>query len=423
MTPEKMETQASGTRYSPELRVRNVMHLVNEESLMSEHRRQPSRKAAGIDGIGKAEYDLNAEENIAELVRKMRTFRYKPLPVRRTYIPKANGKMRPLGIPSYEDKLVQGVMADILNDIYEPRFLNCSHGFRPGRGAHDAVRVINHTVMSRPINYVLEADIRGFFDNLDHEWLMKFVEHDIDDRRFLRYIKRFLIGGVMEDGKRMESDKGSPQGGLISPILANVYLHYVLDLWFEKVVKPTLIGDAEYVRYADDFVILFQALPEAKRVMEALQTRLSKFSLELADEKTRIIPIGRHQGTKETFDFLGFTFGNGRTRKGKYCLRVTTSKTKLRAKCQIAKKWLIKRMHAPLDETLKLLNLKFIGHCNYYGVNGNSRMLIKFRHYLAITTHWVIGRRSQKSRIQWEKFLPIWRSYISNPRIKVVLWQ
>ena len=212
----------------------NVMRFVNAEMLLEEHRKQSRRKAMGIDNVTKDEYDANVSQNIAGLLQRMRLFQYKPQPVRRTYIPKANGKLRPLGIPAYEDKLVQGAMANVLNDIYEGIFLENSYGFRPGRNCHDVVREINCTVMTKKVNYILEADIKGFFDNVSHDWLMTFLGHDIADRPFLRYINRFLKAGIMEDGKYMESDRGTPQGGLLSPTLANVYLHYVLDLSVDK---------------------------------------------------------------------------------------------------------------------------------------------------------------------------------------------
>jgi len=268
-----MERELRDLRYLSRTyaRVQTLMPRINEETLKEEHRKQEQKKASGVDGVKKDEYGEKLEANIADLLKRMKAFQYKPLPVRRTYIPKANGKMRPLGIPSYEDKLVQGVMAGILTEIYEERFCDSSYGYRPNRSAHDVVRYINETIMTKKVGYVLEADIKGFFDNVNHENLMMFLEHDIADKNFLRYIKRFLIGGVMEGTVRQESDKGTPQGGLISPILANVYLHYVLDLWVEKVLKKRSQGEVYYVRYADDFVLMFQYGEEAKAALGKLK--------------------------------------------------------------------------------------------------------------------------------------------------------
>ena len=419
-----MGTGAEGIRsqsakYS---RVQNLMHNINEETLMSEHRKQNRRKAAGVDGVGKDQYDENAEAKIGELVRKMRKFEYRPKPVKRVYIPKANGKLRPLGLPSYEDKLVQGVMAGVLNEVYEVRFLDCSYGFRENRSAHDVVRYINQTVMRKKVNYVLEADIKGFFDNVDHDWLMRFLEHDIDDKNFLRYIKRFLKSGVMEGTELKESDMGTPQGGLISPVLANVYLHYVLDLWFEKAVRPVLKGEAYYVRYADDFLILFQYENEAEQVMQALKPRLGKFSLEVAEEKTRILPIGRFKGTKEDFDFLGFTFYNTRTRAGKYRLGVRTSSKKLKAKKQAAKEWLQTRLTKPLSETMKIIAAVVRGHCSYYGVNGNFHAIQKFWKYLKYSAYQMLNRRDQKGKFKYDKYLRVWDYYVAKPHLTTNIW-
>ena len=398
------------------------MHNVNEETLMSEHRKQNRKKAVGVDGVSKDRYDENAEENIRELVKRMKKFQYKPLPVKRVYIPKANGKKRPLGLPSYEDKLVQGVMADILNDVYEPRFLDCSYGFRENRNAHQVVRYINQTIMCRKVNYVLEADIKGFFDNVDHDWLMKFLEHDIADKNFLRYIKRFLIGGIMEGTELKESDRGTPQGGLISPVLANVYLHYVLDLWFEKGIKPRLKGEGYYVRYADDFLIMFQYENEAGKVMQALIPRLGKFGLEVAEDKTRILPIGRFKGTKEDFDFLGFTFYNTKTRTGKYRVGVRTSKKKLKAKKQAVKAWLKTRLTKPVADTMKTLAAVIRGHCNYYGVNGNFHAIQNFWKYLKYATYRMLNRRDQKGKFRYKKYLRVWNYYISEPHLTKDIW-
>ena len=419
-----MEPETKGIRYQSATypAVQNLMHNVSEQTLMAEHRKQARKKATGIDGVDKTAYDENAEENIRELVIKMKKFQYRPQAVRRTYIPKANGKMRPPGIPAYEDRLVQGVMAGLLNEVYEVRFLDCSYGFRPKRSGHDVVRYINQTIMTKKVNYALEADIKGFFDNVDHDWLMKFLEHDIQDKNFLRYIKRFLIAGIMEGTERTDSDRGTPQGGLISPVLANVYLHYVLDLWFEKAVKPKLRGEAYYVRYADDFLILFQYENEARAVMEALKSRLSIFSLEVAEDKTRILPMGRFKGTKEDFDFLGFTFYNTKTRGGKYRLGVRTSKKKLKAKRQAAKAWLHTRLTKPVAETMKLLAAVIRGHCSYYGINGNFHAIQSFWKYLKYSTYRMLNRRDQKGKLRYPKFLRIWNYYIAEPHLTTDIW-
>lgn len=419
-----MESEAKGIRYQSEhyAKVQGIMHSVNAESLMAEHRRQARRKAVGIDGVSKEEYDLNAEENIAGLVERMKKFQYRPQSVRRVYIPKANGKLRPLGIPAYEDKLVQGVMAGALNEVYEPRFLDCSYGFRPGRSAHDAVKYIHGTVMSKKVNYVLEADIKGFFDNVDHEWMMRFLEHDIQDPNFLRYVKRFLKAGVMEGTELKESDRGTPQGGLISPVLANVYLHYVLDLWFEKGIKKKLRGEAYYVRYADDFVILFQDEDEARMLMEMLKARLAKFGLEVAEDKTRILPIGRYKGTKEEFDFLGFTFFNAKARSGRYRLGIRTSKKKLKAKRQAARQWMRGRLTLPVIDTMKLVAAIVRGHCNYYGISGNYDAVKKFSDYMEYITYKMLNRRSQRKSVTRVKFRRIWAYFVKPVRIMHNIW-
>ena len=401
----------------------NVMRFVNAEMLLAEHRKQSRRKAMGIDNVTKDEYDANVSQNIAGLLQRMRLFQYRPQPVRRTYIPKANGKLRPLGIPAYEDKLVQGAMANVLNDIYEGIFLKNSYGFRPGRNCHDVVREINCTVMTKKVNYILEADIKGFFDNVSHDWLMTFLEHDIADRPFLHYINRFLKAGIMEDGKYMESDRGTPQGGLISPTLANVYLHYVLDLWFEKAIKPKLRGEAYYVRYADDFLVMFQYEDDAEAVMKVLPKRLGKFSLEIAPEKTRILPFGRFRGTKDNFDFLGFTFFNTKTRTGKYRLGIRTSKKKLKIKRQAAKKWLYSEVRQmPVPIILERIASIIRGHSNYYGVNGNLHAITSFWTYMKSATYKMLIRRSQRHKWNWHKFNCLWNKAVPFPHICVDIW-
>ncbi len=314
-------------------------------------------------------------------------------------------------------------MARVLNDVYESRFLDCSYGFRPGKSCHEVIHDINQTIMSQPIGWVVEADIEGYFDHIDHEWLMKFLQVDIADKNFLRYIVRFLKAGIFEDGQLMNSEEGSPQGGLISPILANVYLHYVLDLWFAKKVHPLMRGQAFLYRYADDFLVLFQYEEDAKRFYKVLPKRLEKFNLKVAEEKTRIIPFGRKSGSKETFDFLGFTHINGKTRKGYYRVVHRTSQKKLKAKRQEIKLWMMTNMHRPVRELIIGLNRRLIGHFRYYGISGNSKSLAGFYYYCRRRLFRVLRRRSQKKPMTWERFKRLLSVYpMATPRIYVNIW-
>lgn len=403
--------------------LQTLIHYVNKVNLEKEHQKQLKNKAAGIDGMTKDEYGKNLDGNLENLLKKMKTFSYRPQSVKRVYIPKANGKLRPLGIPAYEDKLVQGVMANILNAVYEPRFLDCSYGYRPKRSAHDAIKAINDVIYRRPIGWVVEADIKGFFDHMNHEWLVKFLRHDIRDNNFIRYIIRFLKAGIMEKGVKHESEEGSAQGGLISPCLANVYLHYVLDLWFEKAVRKALRGKAYMFRFADDFLVCFQYEEDATAFYRALPGRLAKFNLEVAVEKTRILPFGKNSGSKESFDFLGFTFYNGISRKGNYRVIIHTSEKKLKTKRQEMKAWLKSVMHIPIPDIIAKLNVKLWGHYRYYGVSGNSKCLSKFFDYCVRTLYSVLRRRGQKKRITWDKLKVFMKqSRIATPRICVNIW-
>jgi group II intron reverse transcriptase/maturase len=405
-------------------RIQNLMSLVNTESLIRKHKKQIAKKASGVDGVTKSTYNAGLNENIESLVTRMKSFSYKPLPVRRTHIPKiGSDQLRPLGIPAYEDKLVQGVMADILTAVYEPKFKEFSYGFRPNRDCHKAIFALDSIIMRDSVNYVVDVDIKGFFDNVNHEWLIKFLEHDIDDKRFIRYIKRFLKSGIMEDGKFIESDRGTPQGGLISPILANVYLHYVLDLWFDKVIKPQS-HHATIIRYADDFVCCFQLEHEARKFLLMLKERLAKFGLEVSEDKTKIIPFGRFQRqSNETFDFLGFTHLNGVTRNGRYKLVHITSSKKLKAKMQTAKQWLRENMHKRPKDIIKQLNVKLKGHYRYYGISDNSQRMDKFRLYCRRRLYRVLSRRSQ-GQLTWEKFDKILQyNPIVRPKIYHSTWK
>jgi RNA-directed DNA polymerase len=403
-------------------RLQTLMHHVNRDNLIAEHRAQVTGKAVGTDGVTKESYDVNLEENIDTLLRRMKSFSYRPQAVRRTYIPKANGGVRPLGIPAYEDKLVQGVMAKVLTEVYETRFLDLSYGFRPNRSCHDVIREINQTIMTKKVNYILDADIKGFFDNVDHRWLVKFLEHDIQDKSFIRYVVRFLKAGIIEDDRFSKSEKGTPQGGLISPVLANVYLHYVLDLWFAKVMRKRMKGEAYMYRYADDFIVMFQYENDARMFFEALVERLAKFSLSVAEDKTRIIPFGRFKGTKETFDFLGFTHINAVTRTGKYTVLHRTSKKKLKDKRASVKQWIRWNMHRPIQQIISTLSRTLIGHYNYYGVNGNLKGLYQYYKYIRDILFKTLRRRSQKRKMNWEIFGKIWEA-IPRPRICKDIWQ
>ena len=282
--------------------VQGLMSYINQESLKEQHRKQERRKAVGIDGVTKEEYGKNLEENTKELIERMKKFSYRPQSVRRVYIPKpGSDKRRPLGIPAYEDKLVQGVMAEILNQIYERIFLDMSFGFRPNRSCHGAIEKLDKIIMNGKIEWIVDADIRGCFENIDHKWLVKFLEEIIEDKVFIRYIVRFLKSGIMEDMKRYETDRGTPQGGLISPILANVYLHYVLDLWFKNVIQKNCKGKAYMVRYADDFVSCFEKEEEAREYYEALKKRLAKFRIRTSRRKeqdNKIWKEGKRQQRK-----------------------------------------------------------------------------------------------------------------------------
>lgn len=420
-----MENERKDIKYYAQrnIKVENLIHFVNKETLKEQHRKQQRNKASGIDKITKEEYDKNLESNIENLINRMKKFSYKPLPVRRTYIEKTNGKLRPLGIPAYEDKLVQGAMANILNEIYECKFLDCSYGFRPNRSCHQAIREINQRIMINRVNYILDCDIKGFFDNVDHKWLMKFLEHDIKDKDFLRYVNRFLISGYMEEMKYYETEKGVPQGGLISPVLANVYLHYVLDLYFEKYIRPNLKGEAYLVRYADDFLIMFQYENEAKRVYELLIERLAKFGLEMEQDKTRILPFGRYKGTKETFDFLGFMHYNGTTRTGKYTVGHKMSKKKRKSKHQAITKWIKdnRNIHK-FKEIIIMLNKKLTGLYVYYGINGMLSELYKIYYHTMYALRSSMFRSSQR-KLSIEVFNKIFeRVPIAKPKIYKDIW-
>ncbi|MFB6367913.1 group II intron reverse transcriptase/maturase, partial [Paenibacillus elgii] len=337
----KLARIAEGAKARPKESFTSLYHLLNKELLMQCHRELDGAKATGVDEVTQAAYEQNVEENIRYLVERLKKKQYHPQPVRRVYIPKDANSKRPLGIPSYEDKIVQLGLNKILQAIYEQDFLNMSYGFRPGRSCHDALRALNRALEFGKTNYVVDADIRSFFTNVDHEWLMKFLKLRVSDPNIHRLIRRFLKAGVMENGVWEAAESGTPQGSILSPLLSNVYLHYALDMWFEVAVKRACHGEAHIVRYADDYVCCFQYKNDAERFYQALLPRLAKFQLSIAEEKTKILEFGRFavencrrkgQRKPETFDFLGFTHYCSKSLKGTFRVKRKTSRKKFNAK-------------------------------------------------------------------------------------------
>jgi group II intron reverse transcriptase/maturase len=370
-------------------------------------------KAPGVDGVTVREYEVNLEKHLFDLVARLRSWRYRPQPVRRVYIPKSGGGKRPLGIPAVEDKIVQMALKRILAAIFEVDFLDISFGFRPNRGCHQALKVLNEVMMARPVSYTVDMDIEKFFDTVDHRWLMRCLHERVSDPNLLRLVGRFLRAGVLEEGRYYQVDRGTPQGGVLSPLLANIYLHYVLDLWFERREKKRLAGFSQLIRYADDFLVCFQKEVDARAFAERLNERLDKFGLCISDEKSRVIEFGRYpwyRAQKEhrklaTFDFLGFTHYCGRSRKGNFKLGRRTSGVRYRHKVKELNQWLRSvRSAVELNEWWEGLRLRLWGHYRYYGVSGNSRKLNAFYdRTLKLAYKW-INKRSQKRSYSWKQF-------------------
>ena len=406
----KLARIAEVARARPKETFTSLAHLINAEMIKACHKQMDKKKAVGVDKITKEEYENNLEENIKDLIARMKRQAYKPQSVKRVYIPKpGTEKKRPLGIPAYEDKLVQLALAKILNAIYEQEFLECSFGFRPQRSCHDALKVLNAVVNKPEINYVVDADIRGFFDHVDHEWMMKFIKHRIADPNIQRLISRFMKAGVMEAGIRYETPSGVPQGGPISPILANIYLHYVMDLWFEKRIRRHCSGSSYMVRYADDAVFCFQYENEAKEFYQQLIVRLKEFNLEIADEKTKIINLGKNKDDDKesdtgSFDFLGFTHYSDKSNKGQAVIKRKTSKKKYKASLLKVKEWLKKNRHSPTKELMKALKIKLQGYGRYYGVTNNRKSVSNFIDETKRLLFKWLNRRSQRKSFDWSRF-------------------
>jgi len=389
----------------PKYRYTRLMHLLNEEHLEQCYWMLKKDKASGIDGVTVEEYGVNLKENLKDLIGRMKALHYYPQAVRRVYIPKGEGKVRRLGIPSVEDKIVQMGIKRILEAIYEADFSDSSYGFRPKRSCHIALDELDKTIMTRPINAVAEIDIEKFFDTVDHKWLMECLKQRISDTSFLRLIVRFLKAGVIEEGKYEATNKGTPQGGVLSPMLANIYLHYILDLWFEKVAKKELAGYSKLIRYADDFVVCFEERESAIKFIEMLKIRFAKFGLRMSEGKSRVVDFGRkvwednnQRGRKgTTFDFLGFTHFGEETRRGKYKVGRKTSRKKFIQKMQEMSEWMKSiRNLVKLKEWWKILQIKMTGHYRYFGMSGNKRMLYIYYQEVSRLAYKWINRRSQK---------------------------
>lgn len=415
-------------RQDSTLKFTALLHHVNEDCLTEAFFNLKKRASVGIDGVTWHDYEQDMEANIADLHDRIHRGAYRALPSRRAWIPKPDGRRRPLGIAALEDKIVQQAVLWVLQGIYEQDFLGFSYGFRPGRSQHQALDALSVAITSKRVNWILDADVKGFFDAMDHAWLIKFLEHRIGDSRLLRLIRKWLQAGVIEGGQWSETTAGSPQGAVISPLLSNVYLHYVFDLWIEWWRKHHCHHDAVVVRYADDFVIGFESHSEATACLEALRARLAKFGLELHEGKTRLIEFGRYaierrrdrgEGPPETFDFLGFTHKCGKTRKhGWFTIQRHSMAKRMRATWQAIKANLRKRMHRPLGETARWLRSVVQGWLNYHAVPGNSNRIGRFVD--EVTRLWlrVIRRRSQRGRCwTWERMHRLVRKHLPRPRI------
>ena len=422
-----LERVRQATCRERKVRLTTLWHHVYDVRRLREAYFTLKRKAApGVDGETWQHYGENLEANLADLSGRLQRGAYRANPVLRTHIPKDDGRQRSIGIPTVEDKIVQRAAAEVMGAIYETEFLRFSYGFRPKRSQHNALDALTVGIKRRKVNWILDADIRGFFDTIDHGWLVKFVEHRIADQRVVRHVKKWLNAGVLEDGTRTWPETGTPQGGSISPLLANIYLHYVLDLWVGAWRRTKAHGDVIIVRYADDFVVGFQHRDDAERFWAELRDRLAKFHLELHPDKTRLIEFGRFaaqtrqkrgEGHPESFDFLGFTHSRGRTQAGAFQVVRQTMRKKLRTKLKTLKLELRRRMHAPIPEVGSWLASVVTGHNRYYAVPGNGHALWVFRTQLTRLWWRSLRRRSQKTRLTWTRMARLTKRWIPYPRI------
>src|SRR6201993_830814 len=402
-----------------------LVHHINVDTLRTAFRALRRKAAPGVDGVTWQDYEADLEPRLTDLQARVHRGAYRPQPSRRTYIPKADGKQRPLAIAALEDKILQGATVMVLNAIYEEEFLGLSYGFRPGRGPHDALDALVVGITSRKVNWILDADIQNFFGSVSREWLVRFLEHRIGDKRIIRLIQKWLQAGILEDGIVTVNDRGTGQGSVISPLLANIYLHYVLDLWTKRWRQREAIGDLIIVRYADDVVVGFEHEDDARRFLDAMRVRLEEFALTLHPDKTRLIAFGRHAaaarrqrglGKPETFAFLGFTFICGKSRSGRFQLQRKTHSDRMRAKLREIKEELRRRMHWPIPEQGKWLRQIVTGHFGYFAVPTNSRALSAFRFYLTHLWRRTLRRRSQRSGLTWDRITQLTDHWLPKTR-------
>jgi group II intron reverse transcriptase/maturase len=423
---QALERIRQAARLRKKERFTALLHHINPESLRNAFHALKQEAAAGVDGVTWQGYAADLESNLNDLHGRVHRGAYRPAPSRRVYIPKPDGKQRPLAVAALEDKIVQRATLEVLNAIYEEDFLGFSYGFRPGRGAHDALDALVVAIDSRRVNWILDADIRAFFDTIDQEWLIRIVEHRIGDKRIIRLIRKWLKAGVLEDGVVTTSDRGTGQGAVISPLLANIYLFYVLDLWVERWRRREANGCVIIVRYADDFIIGFEHEHDARRFLDELRERMGKFSLSLHPEKTRLIEFGRNAaasrkarglGKPETFNFLGFTFICGTSRRGRFLIKRKTRRDRMQAKLQAIKTELRRRMHWPIPQQGKWLGQTVAGYFRYFAVPTNIHALTAFRDEVA--RHWrtALSRRSQKARVNWTSMAMLVDHWLPRPSI------
>jgi len=401
-------------------------HVYDIERLRSAYLAIKRDAVAGVDGETWGHYRENLEGNLQDLSLRLQRGAYRARPVRRVFIPKDGGQ-RPLGVPVLEDKIVQRAVVEVLNAIYEEDFLGFSYGFRPKRSPHHALDALTVGIEAKKVNWVLDADLRSFFDTLKHAWLVQFIEHRVADKRIVRLIQKWLSAGVLEDGKRIQSEVGTVQGGSISPLLANIYLHYVFDLWVQRWRQKQARGDVIVVRFADDFVVGFEHRVEAERFLTELRERFARFGLELHPEKTRLIEFGRRarrnredrgdRGAPGSFNFLGFTHSCGKQRKGGFTVLRQTMRKRWQAKLKAVKTELKARMHDPIPEVGKYLRSVVLGHVRYYGVPMNGPAIIAFRRAVALVWWRVLRRRSQGNHLPWRRMWPLLNTWLPSARI------